>query len=43
MNTLNDHMYVSVMAGKRDISASRLLRVHTPHVQPLCDNVGDRL
>jgi len=42
-NAQNDRVYASVVAEKRDVSASRLLRVHTPYVQPLCDNVGDRL
>ena len=44
-NTQNDRVYASasVTVRRRDVSASRLLRVHTSYVQPLCDNVSGRL
>jgi len=43
MNTQNDRVYASVMIRRYDVSASHLLHVQTPYVQPLSDNVGGHL
>ena len=43
-NTQNDGVYASVTVRRRVTSVPAVfVRVHTPYVQSICDNIGGRL